>query len=159
MQIHFRTIDSARKGFTVIEVILVIAMMGILVLITAPFLSDSLTRSDLDIATVETVDALREARSSAMSGRGGGRFGVHFETTQFVFFTGATYSAVDPENVVHTYGADVTMSTITITGGGSDVHFATHKGEPAENGTIEFSEPGGDTKTITVSAVGLIDVQ
>ncbi len=159
MQIHFRTIDSARKGFTVIEVIIVIAMMGILVLIAAPFLSNSLTRSDFEIASSEAVDALREARSSAMNGKGGGRFGVHFETSQFVFFTGATYSAVDLENVVHTYGSDVTMSNITITGGGSDVHFATHKGEPTENGAIEFTIPGGETKTVTVNAVGLVDVQ
>lgn len=142
-----------------IEVILVVAVIGILVLIAAPFLSDSITRSDLDIASVEAVDALREARSSAMSGKGGGRFGVHFETSKFVFFTGAAYSAIDPGNVVHTYGGDVIMSNITITGGGSDVHFATHKGEPMENGTIVFSESGGNSRTITVSAVGLIDMQ
>lgn len=159
MRISVRTTDPVRKGFTVIEFILVIAIMGILVAVAAPFLSDSLTRSDLDIASVEAVDALREARSSAMNGKGGGRFGVHFETAQFVFFTGATYSAVDPENVVHTYGGSVTMSNITITGGGSDVHFATHKGEPTENGTIEFVSSGGEAKTVSVSAVGLIDVQ
>lgn len=157
MQIHVRTTYPARKGFTIIEVILVIAIMGSLAMLAAPFLSDTLSRNDLAIASDGAVDALREARSSSMSGRGTGLFGVHFETTKFVFFEGATYGASDPDNVTHALGGNVTITAIAISGGGSDVHFAGHKGEPTETGSITFTDVGGNVRTVTVNAAGLVE--
>lgn len=157
MQTHERTTDPVRRGFTVIEVILVIAIMGFLVVLAAPFLSDTLSRNDLAIASDGAIDALREAQSSSMSGRNTGLFGVHFETAQFVFFEGATYNPSDPNNVTHALGGNVTITTITISGGGSDVHFASHKGEPTETGSVTFTDVGGNVKTVTLNAAGLVE--
>ena len=147
------------SGFTIIEVIVVIAIIGFLSAIALPFLSTAIATNDLQIAGEEAVDALREAQSSSMSGRNAGRFGVHFETSQFVFFEGATYTVGAPTNVAHPLTGNVTASAITISGGGSDVHFASHKGEPAETGTIVFSDQSGDTRTVSINAVGMVEVQ
>ena len=96
------TLHSALPaGFTVLEVLVVIAMIGAVALLAAPFLSTGLTTNDVSIAETEARDALREAQASVMSGRNNARFGVHFEGTAFVLFQGATYSVADTNNVTH----------------------------------------------------------
>jgi hypothetical protein len=114
------------------------------------------------------VDALREAQSSVMSGKNNAKFGVHFEGGRYTFFQGATYSSSDPENVAHILDANVTVTAVTLSPGGSctlpagtgncDVHFINHFGTPTETGTIVFTGDDGTTKTVTVGAAGMIDM-
>jgi len=147
------------RGFTVIEIITVFAIMGFIALIALPFLSTSIATNDLQIATQETVDALREAQSSAMSGKGGGHFGVHIESAQFVYFEGSTYVPGAATNVVHALSGNVSITGVTLSGGGDDVRFSNHKGEPTETGSITLTDITGDARTVVVNAVGMIDVQ
>ncbi|MEK9152151.1 MAG: type II secretion system protein [Patescibacteria group bacterium] len=156
------------EGFTIIEVLIVIAIMIILALMADPFLSDSLTATFLTTTADQANDALREAQSSAISRKNGGKFGVHFEAAKYVFFEGATYSAVDPNNVEHAFTGQLSISTVSLSPGGActvatgagncDVHFANHRGVPTENGSITFLSADGPTKVLSVNAAGMVDV-
>lgn len=146
------------RGVTILEIILVISLMGVIALFSTSNFSDSLGKEDLGAYSARAVDALQEARSASMHGKGAGKFGVHFEADKFVAFTGVTYSAADPENVEHVLSGFVSATTISILGGGDDVHFASYKGTPTETATVIFSDDHGNTKTITVNSVGMIDV-
>ncbi len=155
------------RGFTVLEVIVVIAMIGFVALLAAPFLSNSLASNDAAQSATEAVDSLREAQSSVMSGKDGARFGVHFEGTKFVLFRGAAYAPADPDNAVHALAGDVSVSAVMLAPGGAcalpagtgncDVHFANRRGAPTESGTITFTGSGGETKTVSINAAGMID--
>lgn len=155
------------KGFTLLEALVVIAMMGAIALMTAPFLASSPARKDLELMAAEAVDALREAQSSAMSGRNNARYGVHFEAAKLVIFQGATYAPADPNNLARTFPGTVTITAVTLspggactvsTGGGNcDVHFATHRGTPTESGTVTFTDSAGNVKTVTVNVQGMIE--
>jgi prepilin-type N-terminal cleavage/methylation domain-containing protein len=157
-----------QKGFTVIEIVIVIALIGIVTAVSAPFLSDALTRKDLDSYAAEAMDGLREAQSSVMSGRNNARFGVHFEAAKFVFFQGAAYNPVDTDNVIHALAGDATITSVTLSPGGAcvvatgsgncDVHYINHRGTPTESGTIVFTGDGGQLKTVTVGAAGMLDL-
>jgi prepilin-type N-terminal cleavage/methylation domain-containing protein len=156
------------RGYTFIEVVLVVAIMGLMALVSSPFLSTTLTSSALTTNADLVSDTLRQAQSSAMSRKNTGKFGLHFEATKFVLFEGATYNASDVNNDVHTLTGEVGFSAVALTPGGSctvasgsgncDVHFVNHRGVPTESGTITLLNVDGASKTITINAVGMIDV-
>lgn len=163
-----RSKPAVPAGLTLIEPVIVVAMLGALMLMSAPYLSDTLARKDRDAFVAEAVDALREAQSSVMSGRNNARYGVHFEAAKFVFFQGAVYNAADPGNVTHALTGRAMVASVTLSPGGActvstgagncDVHFASHKGAPTESGAVVFSDDAGATKTVAVGAAGMFDV-
>jgi prepilin-type N-terminal cleavage/methylation domain-containing protein len=156
------------QGFTLIEAIIVIAMMVIIAVMAAPFLSDVLVRRDAELFAAEASDALREAQSSAMSGRNNARWGVHFEETKFVLFDGGAYNSADPDNIVHALSGQVAITAVTLSPGGActiatgsgncDVHFANRRGTPTETGSIVFTGADGTARTVTLNGQGMIDV-
>lgn len=154
--IFLRTRRAA--GVTYLELLLTIALVAVLSATIGPFLANSLNTRSLDTFSSQAVDALREAQFSAINGKGTARFGVHFEATQFVFFTGSAYNPADTDNQVHVLNDSVSITAITLTGGGVDVHFSSHRGIPSESGTVVFSDGGGQTKTVTIGTAGMLDV-
>ena len=158
--------ENSRRGFSIIEVLMVVAMTGVLSLMVAPYLSDILGRKDIGNYALEAMDSLREAQSSVMSGKNNARYGVHFEGAKFVFFQGATYSPADPNNVEHAFSGFANISAVSLAPGGvctlpagtgnCDVHYANHFGTPTESGTIVITD-GTNPKTVTVGAAGMID--
>lgn len=155
------------RGFTLIEALVVVAFIGILSALASPLLSSSLTRADASRFAAEAVDALREAQASVMSGKNNARHGVHFEGTKFVMFEGAAYSPADPNNAVHQLSGNVTITAVSLSPGGActlpagtgncDVHFANRKGIATESASITFTGGGGEARTVTVNAAGMID--
>lgn len=157
-----------RRGFTIVELVIVVAILGIVSLLSLPLLAGDPTRKDVSLYAGEAMDAIREAQFSAMSGKNNARFGVHFETTQFVFFQGAAYSSSDANNVVHALPGRVTVTAVSLSPGGActvatgtgncDLHFASRKGIPTETGTITLSGDDGTARTISINAAGMVDV-
>ncbi|KPJ85932.1 hypothetical protein AMJ57_01310 [Parcubacteria bacterium SG8_24] len=137
---------------------LAVFIIGVVALFTGPLLSDVLPRNDLVTYSSVAADSLHEARSGAMSGKGTRRFGVHFESDRFVLFEGAAYNPADPDNTVHDLPGDVSITDISLSDAGSDVLFASHRGVPSQYGTVEFSDSGGETRTVTVGEAGMLDV-
>lgn len=160
---------ASARGFTVVELLIVVAMAGLLSYLAAPFLSTSLSANDAKQSSVSAADALREAQASAMSGHRDSRYGVHFEGTKFVLFRGATYAPADVDNSVHDLTGLVSVSAVSLSPGGScdlpagtgncDVHFENRRGTPSASGTVTFTGAGGETRVVTVNAVGMIDAE
>jgi len=156
-----------RRGFTLVEIIIAVAVLAILAIVIAPYLTGQLPQKDAETYALEAGDALQEARSSVMSGQGNARYGVHFEAGKFVLFQGAAYSSTDANDVVHQLPGFAAVTAVSLSPGGAcavasgagncDVHFASHFGTPTETGTVTLSG-GGAVKTVTVGAAGMIDV-
>jgi len=148
-----------RTGFTILEVLLVIGIIVLLVAATVPALGGWAARSQLNNFPLQAIDSLRRAEARATSGSGNNDHGVHFESGQFVLFEGSTYSAIDPDNQTVSLPANMTISAISLTGGGADVIFEKPTGETTTDGTITFEyTPNGTTVTISVNELGLAQV-
>lgn len=149
---------SHARGFTVLEVLIVIALMASVALMAAPLVGNRAISDTLDSAVARTANMLYEAQTSAMSGRNNARYGIHFTTTSATMFEGAAYNVADPNNVVYVFPGAVTASGVAITGGGADIIFASRKGIPVQTGSITFTDAGGDSGSLVINAAGMIDV-
>ncbi len=89
------------RGLTVIELIVVMGIMAVIITATS-FNLLSGQRQVVKSGMVEQVVAdVRSQQSKTMSGDGtGSTFGVHFDTSSYVLFTGSVYDANDSSNFV-----------------------------------------------------------
>jgi prepilin-type N-terminal cleavage/methylation domain-containing protein len=150
---------KASRGFTIIEVIISVALILSAAVIAIPFMSGTLSRNELDVAVQRAHDFLTEARSSAFSGYGDGKFGVHFETGAVEYFIGDSYSAGAPDNVTYSLPGFVEITNISISDSGNEIIFSSVSGAPNQAGSVTFTDSTGETGTIVVNVYGTISSQ
>lgn len=148
------------KGFTLVELLIALGILGIITTLGTSFFSTSIGRNELVSASWEVVDTLRRAQTTGLSGKGNTEWGVHFETTQYVLFDGGTYSAADPDNVFFVLNPVLEVSAISLNGGGVDVLFDKNKGTTNQFGTVTLLDTNsGETKDILISEQGVFTIQ
>ena len=146
-----------RLGFTFIELLIVLGIMGIVALVALPFFSDSISRNDLQTASLELTNALRRARASSMAAQANTTWSVHLQSDRHVVFDGVVYSPADPDNFETLLPSTITINAISLNGGGSDVRFTKIKGATTDFGTITLLDSNsGQSVVISVNAAGHI---
>lgn len=148
------------RGFTLIEILVVVAILGILLTIATPAFSKFRQRSILNVETEEIISIVNQARIFTMSSRGDKQYGVHFDADKVVLFEGGTYTVGASSNKQHIFSPVVTLSPIVISGGGFNIVFERLTGATTQNGTTTLFVVG-DTQassTIVVSPSGLVGI-
>lgn len=151
---------KASAGFTLIEIIVAIGVMAIIGSTLFIGFSKATESADLKTSAFKVVDALQFARTRTIASLASSQYGVHFEQTQYVLFRGATYDALDPDNIVYPLSSRVEIADITLAGGGSDVIFDRITGKTVHNGTVTvrlITDPL-KLKIIEISTTGRSDV-
>lgn len=146
-----------RLGFTFIELLIVLGIMGIVALVALPFFSDTISRNDLQTASWQLANDLRRARSAAMASQSNSAWSVHVQSDRHVLFVGTTYNASDPNNLITLLPSTIAISSIALNGGGSDVRFSKIKGQTSDFGTITLLDNNsGQSIIVSVNAAGHI---
>lgn len=146
------TAFKQQTGLTLIELLLVVAIMTTLSILSAPFFSRFLTQNAVSNTTDQLVNSLRKAQMYSMMGKQNGQWGVHNGTTSFTLFQGSTY-ATRTTAFDETYTLNGNMS---FSGFGSDVIYTKITGIPSTAPTITISG-NGISKTISVNAQGTVN--
>lgn len=151
------------RGFTAIELLTVIAIIGIMAAIVSLPLGNLQQRTAVRESGLRVLDTLRRAQMQAMAGHYGDGWGVHFSDsdgcslpakTIWVFRGGSFTSATDTSDAIDLpSGATVTSLAI---GGGCDVKFARFDGSTTSAGTVTISDVDGATTTVSINAYGRI---
>jgi len=140
-----------KKGFTLIELIIVIALISILGFLSTGFYSRFYNQNAVSTVTDELTQEFRKAQIYAMMGKQNGNWGVHNNTTSIVLFQGSTFTgrntAFDETFAVN--------SNIIITGL-TDLIFSRMTGTPSATPTIIISS-ANNTRTITVNSQGVVN--
>ena len=138
------------KALSLIEIFLVVAAMGIIILLTVPFGADFYSSQQLEANTVEAVQTLRRSHLKAMAQEDDSRFGVYFSQTNYTLFKGDSYAGRDPQfDEVFSLAVGVRASGL------SEVVFSKMEGKPSATGNIILTSQR-NTNTININEVGRI---
>lgn len=146
-----------QQGFTVVELIIVMTIMLVLSTVSVIAFRNMQSSQALTIALDETGYALRSARDATLASLEGSVYGVRFEPTNVIRFTGSTYSASSSSNIIYDLPTGIS-TTVAMADGTSQVVFRRLSGEASATGTIIFTEAkSGATSSLAISKTGLFD--
>jgi len=145
----------SQKGFTLLEILLVIGIISILLVFTVPIGLDFYKSQQLETQTQSIIQALRRAQLKAMAVELDSSFGVYFGVSNYTLFKGNSY--LDLSRDVR-YDEIFDLPEIIDLSGLSEVVFSKFEGKPNITGSIVLSSDS-DIKTININQVGRINLQ
>lgn len=149
-----------QKAFTGIEIVIVLAIMITLIANAPRLYATFFMSNELKMAEWSIEDVLTRARGNTMTGVNDKQWGVHFESDSYVLFFGSAYGPLDPDNEIHKLSSSISITIISINGGGSDVIFNRFTGDTDLYGSIVIeNDTSGEMSVINVNEAGMIDVQ
>lgn len=148
------------RGFTLIETLIVLGIVVVLITVATVNFNSSRDKKALQVLGQDIVFALEEAKSNAMSGKGGSAYGVRFGTTSYTTFKGSTYNASDSSNVVHTIDSTKFDLSNTLVGTDGAITFARITGAAniSATTTISLKSNPADKYEIYIGILGDINV-
>jgi prepilin-type N-terminal cleavage/methylation domain-containing protein len=156
-----------RRGFTLIEMMLVIALIAMVTAIAVGGFSLFQRQSDLNAAADTVIAIMEEARSKTLSSRDQSQYGVRFNNDRILLFIGsslpvdvATLPAATSTDGFREYvfpSSVEASTTIAVLGKHEDAVFKRLTGETA-SGTIKLWSKSDTTKvkTISIQSTGII---
>lgn len=161
MSAHQNPIQPSVKesGFTLIEILVSIAVILIITILTLFSLTTLNKQVSIDSASQNILSTLRFARSQTLASKNQTTYGVHFETSKFVLFSGTSYDASATSNKDYTLG-EAEISDISLNGAGSEVIFARIRGTTTQFGTVtvRLTSDISKTKTININSSGQVSI-
>lgn len=148
------------KGISVIELLGVLAVLGLLLLIILPQFSKLRENQGLKTAVSDTLSAFNKARANTLASVNSSTYGVHLESNQVIIFKGTVFSALAPDNENINIISPVSITNVTlnsISGSTGEIYFNRLSGAPSKTGTVTISTPSF-SKIITLSASGVASV-
>ena len=142
---------STDKGFTLLEVLLSIALVGVLAGISMPVLVTLQTKNDLAVAAATIAQSFRRAQVLSLAVDGDTAWGVEVQSGSIVVFKGTSYAARDAS-----YDEIFDLPTSITPSGVSEIVFAKMTGNPQTTGTVTLTTTNSGTSTITVNGKGVI---
>jgi prepilin-type N-terminal cleavage/methylation domain-containing protein len=139
------------RGFTLIEIMLGLALIGIVAATTIPVYQSFQVRNDLDVAAGTIAQTMRRAQALSRGASGDVTWGVLATTTSITLFQGASYSARDtaldevfdlPQTITPADHIEVVFNKLT--------------GEPTTTGTTTLTSSINETRNININSKGRI---
>lgn len=149
---HERKQHTICTGFTLIEVLLSIAMMAIIAGISIPIYQSVQVRNDLDIAATTLAQSIRRSQVLSQGMDGDTNWGVKVQIGSIIIFRGVSYAARDVS-----FDEVFSVPTSIVPSGLSEIISEKLTGMPQSMGTITFTSSLNETRTLTLNAKGNIN--
>lgn len=141
-----------QRGFTLIEILLSVAIITLLVGLSLPVYESFVRRNDLDLTTQNIVSALRRAQLYARSADEDSEWGVRVTTSSLTVFKGSTFGTRNTAlDEVIPIPASLSAS------GTTDVVFTELTGLPSTTGSYTLTSTTNDIRTVTLNAKGMVN--
>jgi prepilin-type N-terminal cleavage/methylation domain-containing protein len=132
-----------RRGFTVLELVVVIGLIGVIAAFSVPMFRRYQMRSDLSRSADQVTQALGRARALAQAGTGDAPWG--FSVTNAVLFKGKTFAARDPA-----FDEEYPIPSTIVRTGLAEASFSKLEGKPSQTGSIVLTALSGEQAEITI---------
>ena len=155
-----------KRAFTLIELVIVMAITGILVAAAVPVYGNFQGKLQLLDGSSDIVQTLRTARQQAIVGYHDAAHGVYFTidgsgVDSFTLYQGDSYATRDTnydQTIELKSSLSLTNSSFTLTGDDIDINFAKGGlGLPGNTGAMILSHSVTGSKTITVNRYGMVE--
>lgn len=151
------------KGNTIIEVIIVIAIIVLILAVVGPVVSTFREKQIVKNTAEEVKTLLDEAHINSISSKNSNFYSVQFLADHATFFAGnPPINLTDPETKILNFDPNVTItsSNILLNGNGINVIFDRLTGRTSTYGTIKIENINDPSvsKTITVNKLGIISI-
>lgn len=149
----FQSPYNFQKGFTLIELILVIAIISILMALSASIGSSFLVRNYTQNTVNDLISKLRIAQLNSLLAKKDKEWGVRIQGNQIILFAGTSYTTRDVSvDEVTPY-----PNTISISPNNSEYVFTKLTGN-SNVATITISNNIGESEVININQEGIVDV-
>lgn len=138
------------KGFTLLELLLSIALISVLAGFSLPIYRTLIKKNDLDIAVNSIAASMRRAQILSQAVDGDISWGVKVQSGSIVVFKGASYTTRDTA-----YDESFDLQSSTNPSGTTEVVFAKLTGLPQSTGTTTLTSES-DTRTVSINAKGMV---
>lgn len=139
-------------GFTLIEMVLSIAVIVIIAGISVPIYQSFQIRNDLDIATATIAQSLRRAAVLSQAVDGDTSWGIKIQSGNIEIFKGVSYAARDVA-----YDEVFSVPTSITPSGLSEIVFTKFSGLPVSTGTVTLTSNTNETRAITINTKGMVN--
>ena len=139
-------------GFTFIEILLVVALIGITAGISIPVYQSFQTRSDLDISGTTIAQTLRRAQLLSQAVEGDISWGVNVAVGSITLFKGESFSSRDAE-----FDEVFSVPTSISVSGLQEIVFEKFTGEPQNTGTTTLTSVNNEKRSININSKGTIN--
>jgi len=140
-----------QRGFTLIEVLLSVALLGLIIGIGAPVYQALQVRNDLDIAANNVTQLLRRAQVLSQAADGDVSWGVGIQNGAITLFRGTSFVARDAS-----FDEIFDLPESIVPSGLGEVVFAKFLGMPQTTGTVTLTASINEVRTITINEKGAI---
>lgn len=140
------------KGFTLIEMLLSVALLGLLAGFFSPIYFSIQARNDLDVAANIIAQSLRRAQTLSRAMEGDSSWGVYVQSGKISIFSGVSFSGRDAS-----FDEDFDISNGVTFSGVQEVVFDRNSGEPAMTGTMTLTGANNESRDLILNAKGIID--
>ena len=148
-----------KRGITIIELLVVLAVLGIIISVVTPQFSKIRENQVLKSGVQDVLSSLDKARSQTLASLNSSEYGVRFEADKIIIFKGAGFSSSSDNEIIDI----ITPASITNVALGCtppipcDIFFNRLSGSPSKTGTITVSTTSF-SKIITIWATGVASV-
>ena len=164
-QHHFFLLKKSGAGFTLTELLIVIAIGVILVAASVPIYSNLQVKAQLNESTTQVVQTLRLAREYSLSRYQDSAWGVLLdinlmEDDGYVLYKGDSYDLRDLDYDRETslnFSLSFENLDFDLTGANIDINFSKGVGRPNNIGSMIMSHSVEGSNTIIVNSLGLVE--
>ncbi len=142
-----------QDGFTLLEILLSVVLMGVVAMLSVPVYQHYQVRNDLHIAADTWAQSLRRAQGLSRAMSHDTTWGVYTSSGSLVLFQGTDYASRDTD-----YDEEFAIASSLVASGDTEIIFEQLTGAPSGgSASTTFTSVTGQTKTVTVNSVGMVE--
>lgn len=138
-------------GYTLLEVLLVVAVFGAISLFSVPVYQAATSRADIRTVATHTAQSARRAQLLAQASDGDSEWGIFIQSGSLTLFRGATFATRNTA-----FDEVYNFPTSIVPSGVAEVVYSKVHGLPSTTGTITYTSPTTEIKTVSINAKGTV---